>query len=68
MVDNDSQVLKDKILNKPSPVPLLHRGSGREDNLIYKVSEGYNLNENDKTYFDKFNIMDMLSDSSRTQS
>lgn len=39
----------------------LDKSQGREDNLMYKVSEGYNLNKNDKTYFDKFNVMDLFS-------
>ena len=34
---------------------------GREDNSMYRVSDGYNLEENDKTYFDKFNVMELLS-------
>ena len=28
---------------------------------MYKVSDGFNLETNDKTYFDKFNVMDLLS-------
>ena len=39
----------------------LEKIKGREDNLMYKVSEGYNLESNDKTYFDKYNVMDLLS-------
>lgn len=39
----------------------MNKSLGREDNIMYKVSEGYNLNPNDKTYFDKFNIMEMLN-------
>jgi len=27
---------------------------GREDNLLYKISEGFNLDEDDKTYFDVY--------------
>ena len=35
---------------------------GREDNLMYKVSEGYNLdNDEDKTYFKKYNINDIIN-------
>ena len=30
---------------------------------MYRVTDGYNLDANDKTYFDKFNIMEMLSGS-----
>ena len=44
----------------PQPVPLA-MSRGREDNLMYRVSEGYNLESNDKTFFDKYNVMEMLS-------
>lgn len=30
---------------------------------MFRVSDGYNLDPNDKTYFDKFNVMDILSQS-----
>lgn len=33
---------------------------GREDNLMYKISEGYNLESNDKTFWDVNNIYDIL--------
>ena len=36
---------------------------GREDNAMYKVSEGYNLNDGDGTYFDSNNIMSMIRNS-----
>ena len=34
---------------------------GREDNIMYRINDGYNLEDNDKTFFDKFNIMELLS-------
>lgn len=33
---------------------------GREDNLVYYINEGYNLEDKDKTYFDKYNIRELL--------
>lgn len=40
---------------------------GREDNAMYRINDGYNLDSNDKTYFDKYNIFEMISGSrSRT--
>ena len=30
---------------------------------MYRVSDGYNLDSNDKTYFDKYNIFDLISNS-----
>jgi len=33
---------------------------GRDDNLVYRISEGYNLEENDRTYFDKYKIREMM--------
>ena len=43
------------------PIPLA-KIRGREDNLMYKVSDGYNLEDSGKqTFFDKHNIMDLLS-------
>ena len=33
---------------------------GREDNLMYKISEGYNLESNDKTFWDVNNIYDII--------
>ena len=34
---------------------------GREDNIMYRINDGYNLEDNDKTFFDKFNVMELLS-------
>ena len=39
----------------------LSKIKGREDNLMYKISDGFNLEDNDKTFFDKFNVMELLS-------
>ena len=33
---------------------------GREDNLMYKISDGYNLETNDKTFWDQNNIYDLI--------
>jgi tetrahydromethanopterin S-methyltransferase subunit G len=33
---------------------------GRDDNLLYRISEGYNLEDNDRTYFDKYKIREMM--------
>ena len=27
---------------------------------MYRVSEGFNLDSNDKTYFDKYGVMDLI--------
>ena len=61
-VDTDPSATKRKLISKRirQQIPL-DKVPGREDNLVYKVSEGYNLEPNDKTYFDKFKIMDLLS-------
>lgn len=34
---------------------------GREDNLMYRINDGYNLQDNDRTFFDKHNIAELLS-------
>ena len=46
----------------PQQIPF-SKFTGREDNSMFRVSDGYNLDPNDKTYFDKFNVMDILSQS-----
>ena len=33
---------------------------GREDNLMYNMTEGYNLEPNDKTYWDQNNVYDLI--------
>ena len=38
----------------------LSKIKGREDNMMYRVSDGYNLEKNDKTFFDKYNVGALL--------
>ena len=65
-VELDTSMAKRKLGRRsPQPIPLA-LSRGREDNLMYRVSEGYNLEEKDKTFFDKYNVLDMLSSKSRS--
>jgi len=49
-----------KWVAKRSPQPITIAKSLGRDNFMYKVSEGFNLDPKDKTYFDKYNILDVL--------
>lgn len=61
-VNTDPSTEKHRILAKRSPQPpALSQIRGREDNLMYRVSDGYNLEKNDKTYFDKHNVMELIN-------
>ena len=62
MVDMNPGSTKRKWILKRTPqqVPLA-KIKGREDNLMYKLNEGYNLDKTeDRTYFEKHKIMDII--------
>ena len=60
-VDIDTNLNGRRLVLKRTPEPVhLNKSRGREDNMMYRVSDGYNLEPNDKTYFDKHNILAML--------
>ena len=48
---------------KSTPMVEFCKQRGREDNLVYKISEGFNLEEDDKTFFDVYNVKNYLQDS-----
>lgn len=62
-VDTDPNADKQQWVRKRTQQPIpLAKIRGREDNLMYKVSDGYNLEDAGKqTFFDKHNIMDLMS-------
>ena len=62
-VDTNPDTMKQQSVLKRTPQPIpLTKIRGREDNLMYKVSDGYNLEDAGKqTYFDKYNVMELLS-------
>ena len=68
-VDTDPTSHKQRWVIKRTPQPIpLDKIRGREDNLMYKVSEGYNLKDaSEQTFFDKHNIMELLSIGGRTE-
>ena len=51
---------KDKVKRRSVQQIPYAKTRGREDNLMYKISEGYNLESNDKTFWDVNNIYDIV--------
>ena len=56
----DSQGSKDKVKRRSVQQIPYSKTRGREDNLMYNISEGYNLETNDKTFWDVNNIYDIV--------
>lgn len=62
-VDTDPNSDKQRwtVKRTQQPIPLA-KVRGREDNLMYKLSDGYNLEDKTKqTFFDSHNILDLFS-------
>lgn len=60
-VDTDPCTEKRKATMRRSKEPISYmKTRGREDNMVYKLNEGYNLERKDKTFFDQHNVMEML--------
>ena len=57
-----AETKKDLMRKDKTHIPM-HKIKGREDNLVYNINEGYNLQDGDGTFFDKYKIKDLFSGS-----
>lgn len=67
-VNTDPSESKRKLVSKRmrEQIPLA-KIKGREDNLMYRINDGYNLEDGDgKTFFDKFNVLELLNMSGKS--
>ena len=52
---------KKLLMKKQRELIPMSKIKGREDNMVYRINEGYNLDESDGTFFDEFKLKDLFS-------